>query len=273
MKILKVAFQNINSLAGRWEIDFTSPDFRDGLFLIAGDTGAGKTSILDAITLALFGRTARVDIAQTHNEVMTRGQRACSAEVAFSCTKGIFRAGLEQQRTVQRQGREANTPFRAVQRSLAKLQETGDFKEVEGTPRELQSKIKELIGISSFDQFLRTTMLAQGKFDQFLAASGAAADRERSAILEQATGTDIYSKIGAVIHGKWQAISGEVKQKEAELKGAQAMDAETRAAAEAKLFELRERNLAAKKEMDMRGHLARARFFSFPPRQTICLQL
>ncbi len=250
MKILKVAFQNINSLAGRWEIDFTSPDFRDGLFLIAGDTGAGKTSILDAITLALFGRTARVDIAQTHNEVMTRGQRACSAEVTFSCTKGIFRAGLEQQRTVQRQGREANTPFRAVQRSLAKLQETGDFKEVEGTPTELQKKIKELIGISSFDQFLRTTMLAQGKFDQFLAASGAAADRERSAILEQATGTDIYSKIGAVIHGKWQAISGEVKQKEAELKGAQAMDAETRAAAEAKLFELRERNLAAKKEMD-----------------------
>lgn len=250
MKILKVAFQNINSLAGRWEIDFTSPDFRDGLFLIAGDTGAGKTSILDAITLALFGRTARVDIAQTHNEVMTRGQRACSAEVTFSCTKGIFRAGLEQQRTVQRQGREANTPFRAVQRSLAKLQETGDFKEVEGTPRELQQKIKELIGISSFDQFLRTTMLAQGKFDQFLAASGAAADRERSAILEQATGTDIYSKIGAAIHARWQDISREVGNQEAELRGAQAMDAETRAAEEARVVELREKTQAVKKELD-----------------------
>ena len=39
-------------------------------------------------------------------------------------------------------------------------------------PLEAEKKIKELIGISSFDQFLRTTMLAQGKFDQFLAASG-----------------------------------------------------------------------------------------------------
>ena len=124
MKILKVAFQNINSLAGRWKIDFTSPDFRDGLFLIAGDTGAGKTSILDAITLALFGRTARVDISQAHNEVMTRGQRECSATVTFACSEGIYCAGLKQQRTMQRQGREANAPFRPVQRSLAKLQET-----------------------------------------------------------------------------------------------------------------------------------------------------
>ena len=258
MKILKVAFTNINSLAGAWEIDFTSADFRDGLFLIAGDTGAGKTSILDAITLALFGRTARVDISSEHNEVMTRGQKTCGAEVTFACARGIYRAGWTQSRTGLGRGidaatgkrKAANKPFGAVKRLLAERQETGDFKEMPGTATELQKAIMDLIGISSFDQFLRTTMLAQGKFDQFLSASGKEADKDRSAILEQATGTDAYSRIGAAIHARCQSASAESRQKEAELKGAQAMDADARAAKEAEVAGLREKAQAAKKEVD-----------------------
>ena len=258
MKILKVAFTNINSLAGAWEIDFTSADFRDGLFLIAGDTGAGKTSILDAITLALFGRTARVDISSEHNEVMTRGQKTCGAEVTFACARGIYRAVWTQSRTGLGRGidastgkrKAANKPFGAVKRSLAERQETGDFKEMPGTATELQKAIMDLIGISSFDQFLRTTMLAQGKFDQFLSASGKEADKDRSAILEQATGTDTYSRIGAAIHARCQSASAEFRQKEAELKGAQAMDANARAAKEAEAAGLREKAQAAKKEVD-----------------------
>ena len=258
MKILKVAFTNINSLAGEWEIDFTSADFRDGLFLIAGDTGAGKTSILDAITLALFGRTARVDISSEHNEVMTRGQKTCCAEVTFACARGIYRAGWTQSRTGLGRGidaatgkrKAANKPFGAVKRALAERQETGDFKEMSGTATELQKEIMDLIGLSSFDQFLRTTMLAQGKFDQFLSASGKEADKDRSAILEQATGTDAYSRIGAAIHARWQSASTAFKQKEAELKGAQAMDADARAAKEAEAAGLREKAQAAKKEVD-----------------------
>ena len=258
MKILKVAFKNINSLAGAWEIDFASADFRDGLFLIAGDTGAGKTSILDAITLALFGRTARVEISSEHNEVMTRGQKMCSAEVTFACATGVYRAGWTQSRTGLGRGidaasgkrKAANKPFGPVKRTLAKLLETGGIEEIAGTPTELQKEIISLVGISSFDQFLRTTMLAQGKFDQFLAASGKETDKNRSAILEQATGTEIYSRIGAAIHARWQAASNDVKQKEAELKGAQAMDAETRAAAEANVAALRERTQLAKRDVD-----------------------
>ena len=258
MKILKVAFKNINSLAGAWEIDFASADFRDGLFLIAGDTGAGKTSILDAITLALFGRTARVEISSEHNEVMTRGQKGCSAEVTFACASGVYRAGWAQSRTGLGRGidaatgkrKAANKPFSAVKRSLAKMLETGGSEEIAGTATELQKEIVSLIGMSSFDQFLRTTMLAQGKFDQFLSASGKETDKNRSAILEQATGTEIYSRIGAAIHARWQAASKEVENKEAELKGAQAMDPVARTAKEAEVADLHERAKAAKAEVD-----------------------
>ena len=258
MKILKVLLENVNSLAGTWEIDFTSGDFRDGIFLIAGDTGAGKTSILDAITLALFGRTARVDISKDHNEVMTRGQDKCRAEVTFACSKGTYCARWNQTRARHSnekdpetgQYKPAKTPFQGVKRSLAKLLESGGVEEIPGDLKGIQSEIKSLIGISSFDQFLRTAMLAQGKFDQFLAASGKDADKNRSDILEQATGTEIYSRIGSAIHRKAQDASAATKQKEAELQGAQAMDAETRAKKELEVAELREKAQAAETERE-----------------------
>ena len=258
MKILKVAFENVNSLADSWEIDFMSDDFRDGLFLISGDTGAGKTSILDAITLALFGETARVSISSDHNEVMTRGRKTCRAEVTFACEKGTYRACWAQSRTGLGRGidpetgerKAANKPFSQVKRSLARMLETGGEEEIPGTATTIQDEIKSLISISSFDQFLRTTMLAQGKFDQFLAASGKETDKNRSAILEQATGTEIYSRLGAAIHARSQAATRAADQKRAELQGAQAMDAQTREGKEAELAELRVKVQAAAKDRD-----------------------
>ena len=50
MRILQIRFQNLNSLAGAWEIDLTHPAYdANGIFAITGPTGAGKTTILDAV--------------------------------------------------------------------------------------------------------------------------------------------------------------------------------------------------------------------------------
>ena len=73
MRIEKVTFKNLNSLAGTWSIDFTNERYReDGIFAIIGPTGAGKSTVLDAMCLALYGQTPRLaTISKSTNEIMT----------------------------------------------------------------------------------------------------------------------------------------------------------------------------------------------------------
>ncbi|MBO4789719.1 MAG: AAA family ATPase, partial [Oxalobacter sp.] len=89
MRIEKLLFKNINSLLGKWEIDLTDSAYTSGgLFAIIGDTGSGKTTILDAICLALYGQTPRVAVTSNANDVMTRTTGECFAQVVFSNEKG-----------------------------------------------------------------------------------------------------------------------------------------------------------------------------------------
>lgn len=90
MRLLQLRFTNINSLAGTWEIDFTNADFRRSpLFAIIGPTGSGKSTILDAVSLALYATTPRMTDTHVKFEgpdacpVMSKGESSASAAVRF----------------------------------------------------------------------------------------------------------------------------------------------------------------------------------------------
>lgn len=200
MKILKIRLKNINSLYGEWSIDFDHPEFKSSsIFLITGQTGSGKSTILDAISLALYGRTPRLDkISKNNNELISRNTQDCFSEVTFETQKGIYRAYWGQNRARHKTSGELQQPKR-------ELFDIKNNEILETKINGVEEKINEITGMN-YDQFTRSILLAQGDFASFLKANF----DERSAILEQITGTKIYSEISIAVHEKRKAKQGQL---------------------------------------------------------------
>lgn len=188
MRIEKVIIQNINSLAGRFEVDFTDRGYSSGLFAIVGPSGAGKTTVLDAICLALYGQTPRIgQISVTQDELMTKGMSFCSAEVVFVSRGKRYKAVFSHKRSG------GKDPFRAVEREIIEYTDDG-CKTIASSIRETDTKITEITGLD-FGRFSRSIMLAQFQFSKFLYSD----QTERAKILEQVSDMDIYRRISAAV--------------------------------------------------------------------------
>lgn len=200
LKVLKI--HNIASIEDA-EIDFKSGPLNDeGVFLISGNTGAGKTTILDAICLALFSETPRMDNTRIQGYTADRDQNITADDVrqllrrntgvGYVCLsfRGTDNKDYEA-KIVFRRAR--NKPEGKLQQKSRELLEISSGK-TWTKDREIQEQINIAIGLD-FSQFCRTTMLAQGEFTRFLNSK----DEEKAVILEKITGADIYSKIGAKI--------------------------------------------------------------------------
>ena len=204
MKIKKIEFCNINSLANEWTIDFESPDFANsGMFCISGPTGSGKTSILDAICLGLYGKTPRLGaIVGETNEVMTYGAKSCFAKVTFECGGTVYSARWDQHRSAKTNRLQkyswvlTNETSQAVEASFSKQSE-------------IEATMTRIIGLD-FGQFTKSMMLAQGEFNRFLKCS----ENERAAILEKLTGDSIYRKIAVAVHDLYASANKAVEDVE-----------------------------------------------------------
>lgn len=183
MKILRLRFENINALKNAWKLDFTKPPFdSNGLFAITGATGSGKTTILDAICLALYHQTPRLTVSKKQNQLMTHFTAHCMAEVEFEVKGQGYRAFWSQKRA--RNNIDGNL-----------LEPTAELSLLDGTIiaeklKTVRSKIAEITGLD-FSRFTKSMMLSQGEFAAFLNAAA----NDRAQLLEQLTGTQIYGEI------------------------------------------------------------------------------
>lgn len=202
MKILKLRFKNLNSLYGEWHIDFTCPEYSaDGIFALTGPTGAGKSTILDAICIALYGATPRLGrITKNANEIMSRQTGECYAELEFESQAGRFLCHWEQRRARKKADG-------SLQDQEHQIVDANTGKPIE-TKKSLVVKIIEEKTGMDFDRFTRSILLAQGGFDNFLKAN----TEQKSKILEQITGTEIYSEISRRVHERQREEQEKLKQ-------------------------------------------------------------
>lgn len=206
MKILGIRIKNLASLEGLTEIDFTQePLSSAGIFAITGRMGAGKSTILDALCLGLYGKTPRykqgqeagIDIKDVqgstinqgdHRGILRDGTGDGYAEVDFIGTDGQAYTATWK---VRRARDKADGALQADAMLLTNKQSGTVFS---GKKKETADEIERLVGLN-FEQFTRSVLLAQGDFTAFLKA----AKDEKSALLEKLTGTRIYSEISRQI--------------------------------------------------------------------------
>lgn len=204
MKILEVKFKNIHSLEGEHCIDFQDKQFaQSNIFAITGATGSGKSTILDAIVLALYNQMPRMpkissSEIQKSGAVITRGKRDAYTQVKYECEKGIFTSQWTIR--VKRTGVVDN-----VQMQLYNEQGIPLFQNKQDIPKANSQNI----GLT-YEQFVKSILLAQGDFALFLKVS----KKERSTLLEQITGTEIYRILGKQVFEKNKEIRQQIKSLE-----------------------------------------------------------
>lgn len=205
MQILTIRGENLASLAEPFEIDLSAEPLRSaGLFAITGDTGAGKSTILDAMCLALFSDCPRLSGAGVDDDVpdlsgqavrstdvrsiLRRGAVSCWAEVDFIGLDGeSYRAYWG----ARRAHGHADGRLQNVDRRLSRI---SDGQVLATQITQVNAEIVRLGG-RKYDEFRRTVLLAQGDFGAFLQAPTS----ERAATLEKVTGTEIYRQISRTV--------------------------------------------------------------------------
>ena len=222
MKFKKLTIKNIGSIESK-TIDFTAnPLGSASLFLISGPTGSGKSIILDAVCLALYGKAVRLEKV-SNRESYTDQQFNCSADgnISLSDARQLVRRGTTSACATLvfdgNDGREYTASWNATrgkkENISTRLTTSRNVKSSDGSvdcnkETECNNCIASanVVGLK-FDEFCRTTLLAQGEFTKFLDSD----TKEKADILEKVTGTEKFSQIGEKINEKFKAIQESAK--------------------------------------------------------------
>lgn len=229
MKLHKLKIHNIASIEDA-EIDFLSPRLAESeVFLISGKTGSGKSTILDAICLALYATTPRLrntlmqgmapeegDTIRINDprQLMRRGTAECEATLIFEGNNGIRYSATW---SAYRARRKTTGKMQSKSWSLTNL-DTGIVMSKEA---DITAEMEHAVGLGFF-QFCRTSMLAQGEFTRFLNSP----DEDKAEVLEKITGVDVYSRIGSKIFDITKSKEEKWHLAEEKIKGVTLLDPE-----------------------------------------------
>ncbi|WP_439183081.1 SbcC/MukB-like Walker B domain-containing protein [Carboxylicivirga taeanensis] len=248
MQLLQLRIKNLNSLKGEHTIDFCHGAIgQTGLFAITGPTGAGKSTILDAITLALYNQTPRSgpvsknDIARL-GSIITRNTDEAWAQLDYRIKTTTYRShwGI----SINRNGN-----LRDYSLVLSRQEPDGTFIALDIKRNEVPKENAQLIGLN-FDQFLRSILLSQGDFARFLKSNA----NERGELLEKLTGTEIYREIGKNCYERQKAENDVLMQLRTQLEGIELLPNEVAVQLEQELNAITKNNKELRQELEkLRG--------------------
>lgn len=205
MKPVKLVMSAFGSYASQETIDFSKVG--QGVFLITGDTGAGKTTVFDAITYALYDHAS----GGAREGDMMRSQYAdpdtpTFVEFTFQYDGKEYRIrrNPNYKRTSRRKNKEGEYALTKENASVTLWMPDG--REFPGKAREINEKIVEVLGIGA-PQFTQVAMIAQGEFLKLLHASS----KERKEIFSRIFDTNVYASLQAKLREKCKALYGQLE--------------------------------------------------------------
>lgn len=202
MKPIKLELMGLNSYTDKQTIDFEKLTSR-GLFGIFGNTGSGKSTILDAITIALYG-----DISRDTTDYINSSCDKAIVKYEFEIGSKNNRKRYFVERTIKNSATGGTKTSRVL---LGEIKDSGDLNVLADKVGEVKSKIQDIIGLTS-DDFTRSVVLPQGKFSEFLKLQ----DRDRRKMLERIFNLEKY---GEKLSNKVKARRNEAKEKMTSLNG------------------------------------------------------
>lgn len=204
MKPLELVLCAFGSYGGEERIDFRRADH--GLFLITGDTGAGKTTIFDGMVFALYGETSGRREGAMMRSQYAKEEQETRVEFTFSQRGEEYRIVRSPGylRRSRRKGRDGTYAQVAVPASLTLYDGSGAA--VPGKIAELNARIREIIGLDA-EQFRQTVMIAQGEYLNLLYASS----RERKNIFGRLFHTDLYGQFQYRLREREKALYGKLE--------------------------------------------------------------
>ena len=171
MRPLRLEVRGFTSFREPAVVDFEGRQ----LFVITGPTGAGKSSLLDAMIWALYGQVPRVSAAI--RQLITHGEKSMAVRFDFTARGQTYRVSR-------------HVPGAAGTR-LERLTDAGEWHPLADRAREITAQVTEILGLD-YPTFTRTIVLPQGAFDAFLRGD----ERDRRAILTRLLGLDTYVQAG-----------------------------------------------------------------------------
>ena len=207
MKPIKLKICGLQSFREEQEVDFARLSY-GGMFGIFGKTGSGKSTILDAMTLALYGEVGRGQGRGKKNGIINEKEDSASVSLEFSIGSG---ADSKRYRVERKYKKDKDNITKPVTIRLMETPLAGDATVLADSEESVTQKVTTLLGITA-DDFVRAVVLPQGKFAEFLMLK---ADQRR-AMLERLFK---LGKFGEQLGSKLKKCRAEISERENKLDG------------------------------------------------------